>query len=119
MGTSPPPRPDFDAWRREQAIRACGLRISEASQRHFAALRAHFLDLAGAHAAAFETLVRDEDNPRRIALHALAKACDQRGLPLAYPAAICRRQYRCDLDHATAPQLWRLTFTIRNRRRPT
>lgn len=111
------PAEGADAWRRAQSLDACGVRISQAGQRHFAALKARFLDLAGRSGDALNTLVRDEDNARRIAHHKLADACRHSGLPLSYPAAICRRQYRCALVDATAPQLWRLVFTIRNRAR--
>ena len=110
-------RDAFDAWRNAVAIRACGLRIREATQRDWGALRAAFQDAAGESGQALNTLVRDEDNPRRVALHFLAKACSERGLPLAYPSAICRRQNRCELGEATAAQVWRLVFTVKNRRK--
>lgn len=111
------PGGDFDTWRREIALRACGLRISEADQRDWAALKAAYLDAAGDSGRAFETLMREDDNKRRIAMHKLVRACTERGLPLAYPEAICRRQYRCCLGEASAPQLWRLVFTVKNRRK--
>ena len=106
----------FDEWRQAQAVRACGLRISEATQRDWGALKAAFEDAAGESGRALNTLVRDEDNKRRVAMYKLQGACRERGLPLAYPEAICRRQYRCGLDEATAAQIWRLVFTVRNRR---
>lgn len=110
-------RPGDEAeWRREQSIAACGHRISTAGQAHWAVLKARFLDHARRSGEAFETLMRDTGNALRIARWKLRKECAARKLPLAYPAAICRKQYRCDLANATAPQLWRLIFTIRNRR---
>lgn len=114
---SPGGEREFAAWRQAVAERACGLRISRARQRDYGTLRAAYLDAAGDVGAAFETLVRDEDNPRRVAMHHLSKSCAERGLTLSYPAAICRRQYRCGLSEATAAQLWRLVFTVRNRRK--
>jgi len=109
---------DFDTWRREQSIKAVGKRITEAGQRDFLRLRAHFLDLAGQSGAALNVLLKAENEPQRIALHKLTRECSQRGLPLAYPEAICKRQYRCTLAEASAQQIWRLVFTVRNRRKP-
>jgi len=110
------PGVSFDAWRTSEAISACGLRISEALQRDWGSLRARFQDAAGESGAAFNTLVRDEDNKRRVALWKLQQICSKVGVPLAYPEAICRRQYRCALPEATPAQLWRLFFTVKNRK---
>lgn len=107
----------FDAWRHDQCRRAVGRRISEATQPDFLPLRAHFLNLAGNPAAAFETLMRAESEPRRVAMHKLQRECAARDLPLAYPESICRRQYRCGLEDASPKQLWTLVFTVRNRRK--
>lgn len=105
------------AWRHEQAVAACGLRISQATQRDYAAIRARFLDLLGESGEAVRVLIRDGDNPRRIALHKLAQECGRRGLAMAYPDAICRRQYRVGLGEASAAQVWRILFTVKNRRK--
>lgn len=107
---------DENTWRREQSIRACGRRITEAGQRDFLPLRAHFLDLVGASDVAMNCHLAHDTEPQRIALHRLTIECQKRRLPLAYPEAICRRQYKCCLAEASAPQIWRLVFTIRNRR---
>ena len=69
-------------------------------------------------AAAERTLARDADNDRRIARYKLDQALRERGLGESYAAAICRTQYRCSLAEASPRQLWRLVYTIRNRRRP-
>lgn len=111
------PGENFDLWRRDVAERACGHRISQAWQRDWGSLKAAFENELGESGWAMNTLMRDEDNKRRIALHQLGRACSERGLPLAYPEAICRRQYRCGLGDATASQLWRLFFTVKNRRK--
>lgn len=108
-----------DAWRQAQAIKAVGHRISEGRQRDFLPLRAHFLDLAGHSGTALDTLMAAESEPHRIAMFKLGQACSERGLPLAYPEAICRRQYRCSLAEASSSQIWRLIFTVRNRRQET
>lgn len=105
-------------FRHAEAITACGLRVSEASQRQWAALKAHFENIAGSPDRAINTLIRENDNARRVALYKLKESCRLRGLNLAYANAICRRQNRCDLDDANAAQLWRLNFTVCNRRKP-
>lgn len=106
----------FDAWRHTECRRACGRRISEATQPDFLPLRAHFRYLAGDAAGAFQDHMRSQDEPRRVALRKLERECSASGLRLDYPAAICRRQFRCDLADASPKQLWNLVFTVRNRR---
>jgi len=107
---------DANVWRREVAIRACGRRISEAVQRDYLTLKATFQDLAGESGRALETLLRSESEPQRVALYRLTQECGKRGLQLAYPEAICRRQYHCGLSQASPKQLWNLLYTVRNRR---
>lgn len=107
--------PEHDAWRAEEAVDCCGRRISAALQRHWPALHARFADLAGDVATAFKTLVAESGNPRRVALWKLRKALEEAGLDESYAAKICRDQYKCRPDEATAPQLWRLVFTVKNR----
>lgn len=107
------------AWRHAQTIKACGRRITEATQRDYLPIRAHFTDLLGQSDRALDDLLKHESEPHRIALHKLTQECSKRRLSLAYPAAICRRQYRCALDEASPQQLWRLLFTVKNRRKET
>ena len=103
-------------WRREESIRACGLRISEATQAHWADLQSAFQDLAGMPGRAFATQMREGDNKRRVALHKLASELAAKGLHPSYAASICRCQYKCALEDASAKQIWCLYFTIKNRR---
>lgn len=110
------PPPGEAEWRREQSLKAAGVRISTARQSDYTSLRAHFLDLARQYDKAFRALVESPKNKARIAHYHLKKSCAERGLPLNYPASICHRQFKCSLDEATAKQLWCLVFTIRNRR---
>lgn len=107
----------FDLWRHEQAIKAVGRRISEALQADFLPLKAHFLNLLGKPVAAMQAHMRHETEPQRVALWKLARECEAKGLPLSYATTICRHQNRCRLEDASAKQLWRLVFTIRNRKR--
>lgn len=107
------------AWRHVEQGKACGIQsLRECSQDHYGRILAHFEALAGDTAAAARTLGRDADNERRLARYKLDQALRERGLETGYAAAICRQQYRCPLDQATAGQLWRLLYTVRNRKKP-
>ncbi len=109
----------FEAWRHVEQGKACGKQSLRqcTSEQDYLKLRAHFEALIGRYGRALRTLLRHAEEPRLVARHKLEEACRERGLSLAYPASICRRQYRCGLDDATEQQLWRLVFTVRNRRR--
>lgn len=109
---------EMDEWRHEQAIKACGVRISEATQRHWADLKSAFEDLSGKPEKAFRTQMREGDNKRRVAMHKLAEELTKKGLHSSYAASICRAQFKCALDEATAKQLWCVFYTISNRRKP-
>lgn len=78
-------------------------------------LRAHFLALVGRTGEAFKAAMEHGTEDVKVAMFKLRQACQRAGLPLAYPAAICRNQYRCALEDATAKQLWQLVFTVNNR----
>ena len=103
-------------FRHQESIRCCGKRVSEAAQRDYLPLKAHFQDLTGNSGAALNTLMRSESEPRRVALHKLTQECRERQLSMSYPESICRRQYHCDLAKANAKQLWCLVYTVRNRK---
>ena len=106
-----------DEWRREVSIRACGMRISEATNAQWADLKSAFLSLAGKPEQAFETQLREADNKRRIAMHKLTTACRERGLHVSYPGSICHAQFKVPLAEASAKQLWCLFYTVTNRRK--
>lgn len=107
---------DLVEWRHEVSIRACGVRISEATQAHWADLKAAFEDLGGQPEAAFLTQLREGDNKRRIAMWKLEKELEKKGLATGYAAAICKTQYKIPLAQASAKQLWCLFYTVKNRR---
>jgi hypothetical protein len=109
---------DFESWRQQESLKAAGVRISDALVKHFSILKRHFADLAGQAGKAFNSAMREGTEDKRIARHKLEEACEERGLQLSYPAAICRRQFKRSLDDASAKQLWCLVFTVRNRRKP-
>jgi len=110
------PRGEVDAWRREEAIRACGLRISEATQAHWGDLLAHFQMLNGQVGRALDTAMRVQDNPHRIAMHKLAAELAKDGHDVSYAEAICSRKCKCPLRDASASQVWGIIFDLRSRR---
>lgn len=107
---------EADEWRREQSILACGVRITEATQKNWADLKSRFEDLAGKVEKAFQTQMREGDNKRRVAMWKLTQALAAKGLQPEYAGAICRAQFKCQLSEASAKQLWCLFYTITNRR---
>jgi hypothetical protein len=113
MMGEPESGPAHDDWRHDQAYKACGERIKFARQEHWQRLHSHFLDLSGHHKRAFE-VATDDGNKKRIALYKLTGELGKRGLALSYAEKICLTQYRCDLAGATAQQVWRLVYTVRN-----
>jgi len=107
---------EADEWRREQSLLACGVRITEATQAQWADLKSRFEDLAGRPEKAFQTQMREGDNKRRVALWKLTQALKDKELHLEYAAKICRAQFKCPLELASAKQLWCLFYTITHRR---
>jgi hypothetical protein len=73
--------------------------------------------LAGKPVQAYQTQLRDGDNKRRVALWKLTQALSAKGLEMGYAGAICRAQFKCQLEDASAKQLWCLFYTIYNRRK--
>jgi hypothetical protein len=108
---------DLDEFRHELAIHACKRRISEATQSDWADLKSAFQDAAGKPEAAFRTQMREGDNKRRVAMHKLTTALAAKGLAPAYAGSICRAQFKCPLEEATAKQIWCLFYTVQNRRK--
>lgn len=109
----------FEAWRRAEQFRAVGVASlrDATSEAHYLKLRAHFENLIGSSGRALKTLLRHEEEPKQRALKLIEQSCAERGLDFPnYPAAICRRQFRCALADATEKQLWNIHYTVRNRR---
>ncbi len=109
---------DLAAFRQALSIQACGRRISEATQSNWADLKSAFQDAAGNAAGAFRTQIREGDNKRRVAMHKLTEALKAKELNPSYAASICRAQFKCPLEEATAKQIWCLYFTLTKRRNP-
>jgi hypothetical protein len=109
---------ELEEWRRAEQQSCTGkASLTSCTQADYLPLLAHFQNLAGESGHALNNVLRAGTEDVRQAMHALGAACGQRGLPMAYPAAICRRQYRCELGQATARQVWNLVYTVRNRRK--
>ena len=115
-GRDPHDGAELETWRRGEQEKATGKpSLTLCTQADYLPLLGKFADLAGESGVAMNAHVRSATSERRLAMHKLREACAQAGLALSYPAAICRTQNKCALEDATAKQLWRLVFTVRNR----
>lgn len=110
---------DFTDWRHEQQFAAVGkMSLRSCTQGDFAKLMAHGLDLAGDTGNAFRWHLKAQTNPERVALAKLKEACAEAGVEYpSYPLAICWDVCKCRLEDATEKQVWRLVYTVRNRRK--
>lgn len=109
----------FEAWRRVEQGKAVGQQsLRLCAQEAFLPLRAHFKAMLGDGAGALRDHLRAAEEPRIRARWKLQQALDQRGLNEGYAAAICRRQFKCELGDASEKQLWALFYTVTNRRKP-
>lgn len=110
----------FDDWRHDQVSLATGgaaTGLRDLRRGDWRKVAAHFLTLSGKFRPAFRVAKRVGQEDRDEALYKLREACDEAGVMYPdYPAAICRTACKCELDAATAKQLWRLFYTVRNRR---
>jgi hypothetical protein len=107
---------DFQTWRHAESIRACGLRITEARNRDFLALKTHFLNLAGRSGEAFNAALKSQTEAHGWALATLMRECTAAGVSLDYPRAIARDKYKTThLDELGDKQLWHLIFSVRRR----
>lgn len=103
------PLPEFDTWRHDHVHRACGkLGLRLCIQSDYPAVMAHFLHLLGEDGAALEWMMRANQDPRQQAWIALEYFIRKWRLPCDYVSNTCRAICRCDLEHATAPQIWRI-----------
>jgi hypothetical protein len=107
----------IDDWRRSEVARATGkLGLRCCTQSDSCACQAHVWELLGEPGRALYWLQRGQGEGQRQAMAVLERTCRECGLPLSYPAAVCRRQNRgLELAHASERQLWSLIYTVRNR----
>lgn len=99
-----------------KAVSKAGLRCC--SQADYASVKAHFLHLAGRDGEAMTWHMRAQTEPRRQAETVLfreVQAAAAAGITPKYVEAICCTQYRCCIAEASANQLWKLVYTVRNR----
>jgi hypothetical protein len=108
----------IEDWRHEQQFLAVGKEsLRDCVQDDYLKLKAHFEDLTGESGRAVKTHMADAVSDRELVMRKLEAECAARALDISYPATICAKQYKCDLDHASPNQLWQLVFTVRNRRK--
>lgn len=108
----------FNEWRHVEQGKAVGVQsLRECDQSHYGRILAHFQRLAGDTAAATRTEGRDADNDRRIARWKLNQELQARGLETGYAVVICRQKFKCELDQASAGQLWKLVYDVRMRKK--
>lgn len=107
----------FRDWRCAEQFKITGKEsLTDCTQADYLPLLGHFQNLAGESGRAVKTYLRQDLQDKRVAMFKLREECGARGLELSYAAAICRRQYKCELDQANPRQLWNLVFTVRNRK---
>jgi hypothetical protein len=106
-------------FRHREALACKGVacRISEAKNRHYNLLLAHFANLAGDSRGALNATLRGQTDAWRQAMHKLEAELKKSNLSRAYAEALCGDAYKCPLEKATATQLRHLTFTVINRRK--
>jgi integrase len=106
-----------DDFRHRISLQACGCRISEARRRHFNDLKAAFLVITGDTAGALNAGTRAQTEDVRIALAKLRAELRFNHLQEPYANHICRSKFKCDLQDATANQLWSLYFDVKKNRK--
>lgn len=107
---------DLDTWRRDECERAVGKPgLRECDNGDYLKLLAAFESLAGEDGRAMNALVKEQSESRRRNEFILVREMERGGFGPAYVETICRSQFKCAVADATADQLLKLAFTIRNR----
>lgn len=110
---------DLQSWRHSQQLLACGKSsLCDCTQADFLLIKAHLQRLAGEEGEALRTENRHSVQDVKLAMFKLRATCAERGVNLGYARTICRSVCKCELDAASHKQIWRIIFTIRNRRKP-
>jgi hypothetical protein len=84
-------------------------------QDDYLVVKAHFLDLVGESGRAMTAHLEHETAPKRVVLHKLNEALAKAKLPMAYAAAIAKRQSGVTIEELSVNQIWKLVYTINNR----
>jgi hypothetical protein len=102
--------------RHAECVKATGKPgLTACTQDDYKPLLAHFLALTGETGAALNAAIEHGTEPKRIALHKLGEALQKARLPMAYAAAIARRQRGREVADLNVKELWQLIYTINNR----
>lgn len=105
---------DFRHTQVHAAVNKPGL--TACTQDDYLPLRAHFLHLLGRDGEALNAHMAHGTEDKRVALFKLNESLAKANLPMAYAAAIARRQrHGRGIDELTAKELWQLIYTINNR----
>lgn len=105
----------YDAYRRAQAVKACGFRISEAPRAAFDALLAHFQAENGELGKAFDRLA-GPSNDQRFYIAQIDAQLRRGGMVRATAKSIAHDKFQgqTDLEKLTPDQLKQLLITLRN-----
>ena len=112
------PHEDFEAWRVDECLRACGRRLSLARNHDFLPLRAHFRNMLGDSGRAFNDLMRAEAEPRAQAIHILRVECGKASDVLPAAMGYIRGMLKnkgTSLEDASPKQIWHSIFTLRRK----
>lgn len=106
-----------EAFRHAEVAKACGkVGLRCCSQDDYGAVKAHFQALLGETGRAFNTHVKAQTNPERVAewkLHEEIRLAAPYGITVGYVERICRAKYKCCILEASAKQKWALIFDVK------
>lgn len=106
-----------ETFRHQEVIKACGKNgLRCCSQDDYKLIEAHFLELLGQHAQAFNAQVRAATEDKRLVEYKIVQACKEFGFAMSYADKICRAQNKgAGLQDVSEKTLWTVFYTIRNR----
>lgn len=112
-------RETMDTWRHAEVAKATGKAgLKCCSQSDYKAVEAHFLEMLGHHARAFNAQVRSATEDRRVIEYKITEACREFNFAISYADKICRAQNKgLGLEDVDEKHLWQIFYTIRNRGR--
>ena len=120
---------DFDTWRKgvlyhltERTTQKDLTSFKKITQREYSTVFKRFAELAMMSETAARCKSEEEDEAAR-ARHILYKTMEEEAVnfdggfngALRYASKVCADQYGCICDKATAKQIWRVIYTIKNR----
>jgi len=109
---------DFDTWRHHAIQAATGkLGLRCCSQDDYCDARGHLHHRLGEDDQALYWFNRGHGPKHREAEAVLWRTMEQAGRSPNYVEAICRSMFKCNLLEASTDQLWKLTYTMRHRKK--